>query len=119
MQEWDELIKEQQDRKKRIESLIKKFVGGAALIGAAILLTGFYEGDQQRVEETYTVKHGDTIWSIGEEYIHKNTGGRRYLPEFVEGIKEMNPWVKEQGYIIHAGDKIQISYWIKKPADAE
>jgi hypothetical protein len=115
MRDFKEKVHAKRARKRRIE----KTIIGAALIGTALITAGFYNGDQQRVEETYTVKHGDTIWSIGEEYIHKNTGGRRYLPEFVEGIKEMNPWVKENDYIIHAGDKIQISYWIKKPADAE
>jgi hypothetical protein len=115
MRDFKEKVRVKRTRKRRIE----KMIIGAALIGTALIAAGFYNGDQQRVEETYTVKHGDTIWSIGEEYIHKNTGGRRYLPEFVEGIKEMNPWVKENDYIIHAGDKIQISYWIKKPADAE
>ena len=112
--EWDELIKEQRDRKKRIESVVKKCLTGAALIGAAVVCAGFYEGDQERVEITYVVQPGDTIWHIGEEHIKLNTGGRRYLPEFVEGIKELNPWVKENDYVIHAGDKIRISYWIKK-----
>ena len=59
--EWDELIKEQQDRKKRLESLIKKFVGGVALIGAAVLLTGFYEGDQVQVETVHKVQKGETL----------------------------------------------------------
>ncbi len=112
--EWDELIKEQQDRKKRIEAVVKKCLTAAALIGAAVVCAGFYEGDQERVEITYVVQPGDTIWHIGEEHIKLNTGGRRYLPEFVEGIKELNPWVKENDYVIHAGDKIRISYWIKK-----
>jgi hypothetical protein len=119
MRDFKEKVQVKRARKRRIESAVKKILTTGAFVGAALIAAGFYNGDQQRVEETYTVKHGDTIWSIGEEYIHKNTGGRRYLPEFVEGIKEMNPWVKENDYIIHAGDKIQISYWIKKPADAE
>jgi nucleoid-associated protein YgaU len=117
MGEWDELIKEQQDRKKRIEAVVKKCLTGAAIIGAAVLLTGFYDGDQVRVETVYTVQPGDTLWRIGEEHIKLNTGGRRYLPEFVEGIKELNPWVKENDYVIHAGDKIRISYWVKKASD--
>ena len=72
MQEWDELIKEQQDRKKRIETVVKKCLTGAVLIGATVLLTGFYDGDQELVEETYTVQKGDTLRHIAEEYLPKN-----------------------------------------------
>lgn len=115
MQEWDELIKEQQDRKKRLESLIKKLVGGAALIGAAVLLTGFYEGDQQLVEETYVVKKGDTLRHIAEKYLEKNTGGRRYILEFEEGIIENNPALQRgNSGNIHPGQKLKITYWVKK-----
>ena len=96
---------------------IKKAAAVATLVGAALLTAGYYHGDQQRVEITYTVQPGDTLWHIGEEHIKLNTGGRRYLPEFIEGIKEMNPWIKEQDYNIHPGDKIKISYWVK--ADKE
>ena len=116
--EWDELIKEQQDRKKRLESLIKKFVGGVALIGAAVLLTGFYEGDQVQVETVHKVQKGETLWSISEDYLKKNTGGRRYIMEFMEGVKELNPWIKENGYVVHPGDRVRVNYWIKKEPGA-
>ena len=112
--EWDELIKEQQDRKKRLESLIKKFVGGAALIGAAVLLTGFYEGDQVQVETVHKVQKGETLWSISEDYLKKNTGGRRYILEFMSGIRELNPWLTETKDQIQPGDKITIRYWVKE-----
>ena len=112
--EWDELIKEQQDRKKRIESLIKKFVGGVALIGAAVLLTGFYEGDQVQVETVHKVQKGETLWSISEDYLKKNTGGRRYILEFMSGIRELNPWLTETKDQIQPGDSITIRYWVKK-----
>ena len=90
--------------------------GAACLVlaAAAFFFCGMYDGDQVLVEDTYIVQPGDTIWGIGEKYLPLNTGGRRYLPEFVEGIKELNPWVKEQGYNIHPGDKIRVNYWIKK-----
>ena len=112
--EWDELIKEQQDRKKRLESLIKKFVGGVALIGAAVLLTGFYKGDQVQVETVHKVQKGETLWSISEDYLKKNTGGRRYILEFMSGIRELNPWLTETKDQIQPGDKITIRYWVKE-----
>lgn len=114
MQEWDELIKEQQDRKKWIESAVKKFVGGVALIGAAVLLTGFYDGDQVQVETVHKVQKGETLWSISEDYLKRNTGGRRYILEFKEGIKELNPWLVESKEQIQPGDKITIRYWVKQ-----
>lgn len=114
MKDFMERIEEARARKRGIESALKKFLAGTAIIGAAVICAGFYDGDQVRVETVYTVQEGDTLWHIGEEHIKLNTGGRRYLPEFVEGIKELNPWVKENDYVIHAGDKIRISYWIKK-----
>jgi nucleoid-associated protein YgaU len=114
MQEWNNLIKEQQNRKKRLESLIKKFIGGVALIGAAVLLTGFYEGDQVQVETVHKVQKGETLWSISEDYLKKNTGGRRYILEFKEGIKELNPWLCDTHEQIQPGDSIVIRYWVKK-----
>ena len=88
------------------------------LAAAAFFFCGAYKGDQELIEDTYIVQPGDTIWSIGETYLPLNTGGRRYLPEFVEGIKELNPWVVEQRYNIHPGDKIRVNYWIKKEPGA-
>lgn len=85
------------------------FIG--ALVGCAFLAAGYYSGNQERVEITYIVKPGDTLWSIGEHHLPLNTGGRRYLPEFIEGIKELNPQIQKNGYIIQPGDKIQIAYW--------
>ncbi len=104
-----------QDRKKRIEAVVKKCLTGAVLIGAAVLLTGFYDGDQELVEETYTVKKGDTLRHIAEQYLEKNTGGRRYILEFEEGIIENNPELQNgNSGNIHPGQEIKITYWVKK-----
>lgn len=114
MKDFMERVEEARAHKRGIESALKKFLAGTAIIGAAVICAGFYDGDQVRVETVYTVQPGDTLWLISEEYLQKNTGGRRYIMEFMEGIKELNPWIKENNYVIHPGDKIRVNYWIKK-----
>ena len=113
-EQWCKALKERRAKQKRRESVIKKVVAGAALVGAAVICAGFYEGDQVRVETVYTVQPNDTLWSISEEYLKRNTGGRRYILEFKEGIKELNPWLVDTHEQLQVGDKIKISYWIKK-----
>jgi len=62
-------------------------------------------------EEIYTVKAGDTMESIAQEYMKKNTYGPRESHEFIEGILELNNMSVAD---IHVGDKLRINYWIKK-----
>ena len=107
-------VEEARANKRSIESALKKFLAGTAIIGIAVICAGFYDGDQVRVETVYTVQPGDTLWSISEEYLQKNTGGRRYILEFMSGIREVNPWLLETKDQVHPGDKVTISYWIKK-----
>ena len=63
------------------------------------------------VEDTYTVKTGDTLASIAQEYIKKNTYGPRGLDEFIEGILELNDKLATD---ISVGDKLRINYWVKE-----
>ena len=115
MKDFLKQVEEARTRKRGIESVVKKCLTGAVLIGAAVLLTGFYEGDQQLVEETYVVKKGDTLRHIAETYLEKNTGGRRYILEFEEGIIENNPTLQHgNSGNIHPGQKLKITYWVKK-----
>lgn len=90
--------------------------GAACLLLAAtaFFFCGAYNGDQILVEDTHIVQQGDTLWSISETYMKKNTGGRRYIMEFMEGVKELNPWIKENGYTIHPGDRVRVNYWVKQ-----
>ena len=87
-------------------------VSGGAL--AVTLLTGAYSGDQKLVETVYTVKNGDTLRDISEMFLPLNTGGRRYILEFEEGIVELNPELWENRGSIYPGQEIRINYWVKE-----
>ena len=90
---------------------------GGAFVGVAALCSGavnpWDDGGAVLVEEVYTVKAGDTLWDIAEEYVTKNTGTRRYILEYKEGIYENNPWLVERGGLIRPGDKLTLTYWVK------
>ena len=99
----------------------KKAVAGAAIALAAIICAGaasdHAQGDVRDavlVEEVYTVKNGDTLWGIAEEYIKKNTGSRRYILEYKEGIYENNPWLVDRKGLIRPGDELRMTYWAKE-----
>ena len=98
---------------------VKKVIVGCVLAGLAILLAGaasepWNDGKNAvLVEEVYTVRPGDTIWDIAEEYCAKNTATRRYILEYKSGIEELNPWLVERKGAIYPGDKLVLTYWVK------
>jgi len=98
---------------------VKKVIVGCALAGLAILFAGAADEpwDDKRtavlVEEVYVVKPGDTLWGISETYLRKNTGTRRYILEYKEGIYENNPWLVERKGLIQPGDQLVLTYWKK------
>ena len=108
------MVEKQRRRKRFVELAIKKTIICGAVIGAAYLSMGYCSGEQELVEETYTVQPGDTLWAIAETYLQKNTGGRRYILEFKQGIIELNPDLQHGNVILHPGDQIRINYWIAK-----
>lgn len=96
---------------------MKKVIAIAALAGAAVLLTGAKPHGLTEpvfVEEVYMVKPGDTVWSIAEEYVKKNTYNRRYILEYIEGIKENNPWLPDRKSQLQPGDELIMTYWVTK-----
>lgn len=97
----------------------KPMLVGGAFVAAAVLCAGVVnpQGDGRDVvlvEEVYTVRPGDTIWGIAEEYVAKNTGTRRYILEYKSGMEELNPWLLERKGEIYPGDKITVTYWVKE-----
>ena len=96
----------------------KKVVTGVAIALAAIICAGAATHDDGRgvvlVEEVYVVKPGDTLWSISETYLAKNTGTRRYILEYKSGIEELNPWLLERHGMIYPGDRLTLTYWVKE-----
>ena len=92
---------------------------GGAFVGVAALCSGavnpWDDGKEAiiLIEEVYTVKAGDTLWDIAEEYVAKNTGTRRYILEYKSGIEELNPWLLDRAGMIYPGDKLTLTYWVK------
>ena len=94
----------------------KSVMIGGAFVAVAALCSGAvnpWDDGNVLVEETYVVKAGDTLWDIAETYCSKNTGTRRYILEYKEGIYENNPWLVERKGLICPGDEIKVTYWVK------
>ena len=102
-----------------MHEFLKPVLIGGALVAAASLFSGavnpWDDGKNAvLVEETYTVRPGDTIWGIAEEYCAKNTATRRYILEYKAGMEENNPWLVERRGEIYPGDEIKVTYWVKE-----
>jgi hypothetical protein len=61
-----------------------------ALLILALSSCGAAEPKGTLTTETYIVQPGDTLWSISEKYITKNTAGPRDIREFYHMVIEIN-----------------------------
>lgn len=75
------------------------------------------------VEEVYVVQKNDTLWTVGEKFIVKNTYSRRDLREFTEGLYEANyddvfrdreaqGWARPKEVFV--GDTLRVRYWVRE-----
>ena len=99
--------------------VIKSVLIGGAFVALAALFSGAAEQgtDAVLVEEIYTVRPGDTIWGIAETYLQKNTGTRRYILEYKSDMEALNPWLLDRKGLIHPGDEIRVTYWVKEETE--
>ena len=66
----------------------------------------------QLVEAEYTVQAGDSLESIAQAYMAKNTYGPRELKEFKSGIVQLNDWLLTRD--LQAGDNVKVNYWVSQ-----
>lgn len=85
-----------------------------AVIIVALTSCGSTEPKATLVSETYIVQSGDTLWTIADHYMAKNTYGTRDIREFYHGIIELNydsVFASRPDRMIHPGDRLLINYW--------
>lgn len=91
------------------------YVFSLVLIMAFVLGMGEQGKKLELVTVQHTVRQGETLWDIGEKYITPD----RYMPEFVEGIYELNydrVFVKREKNgaprrSVYPGDVLEIHFW--------
>lgn len=113
------IVKAKKRMRQRKDARILRGIKKAAIIAALGITTlislGAVDGkDYELVEETYIVQRGDTLWTIGEAFMAKNTYGDRYLPEFVQGIIQNNEELVQSHGQVEPGQKLRITYWVEK-----
>ena len=61
------------------------------------------------VHVSYEAQEGNTLESMAEKYMQKNTYGVRDFYEFKEGIRDINDWLLTRD--VKKGDVLRINYW--------
>ncbi|MDF2563900.1 MAG: Peptidoglycan-binding lysin protein [Massilibacillus sp.] len=110
--------------RRQVVNGLKKLVIGCLMAGGVLVLTGGVKDNHAKyalVQDVYTVERGDTLWSIADTYMKKNTYGPREIREFMYGIIELNYDDVFKGrdcnYYVYPNDKIKINYWIERKDD--
>lgn len=80
---------------------MKKSIICAGLIGLAVITSGFFGQDREYTEFVYTVKPGDTVWTLAEANC-----GSQYVLSYIDVLKERNPELNDSNLQIHPGDKL-------------
>ena len=103
-----------------MREFLKVALVGGAFVAAASLLSGatgelFADGrNTVLVEEVYTVRPGDTLWDIAEEYCAEEHGHAAVHPRIQGGdggAESVADGAKEGDL---PGDKIKVTYWVKE-----
>ncbi len=84
---------------------IKKAIICGLLIGAAVITSGWAAPEKTFTESEYTVRAGDTLWSIAEENC-----GDIYIMEYMDIMKDKNPGLRENHGQIRAGEVLVIPH---------
>ena len=87
------------------------FCANISYAGEVIYSHEQYNKEAIYVQESYKVGKDETLDTITDEYIKKNTYGKREHKEFKQGIIELNQWLLVKR--LEEGDVLDIRYWRK------
>ena len=88
---------------------MKKLLLIAAVVAFGAINLSACTREPEFASETYTVKAGDTVWTIAEHYRNVDTRNL-YLLEYKSELEADNPFIREHGGMIYPGDKILVRY---------
>jgi nucleoid-associated protein YgaU len=91
-------------KRYRVKSKARFMTFITALIVAAVIISGFalsggVSGTEKQTYKTVTIKSGDTLWSIAQEYKPADISIRQYIAEITE-INDISPGEIYPGQII-------------------
>ncbi|MBU2701111.1 nucleoid-associated protein YgaU [Sporomusaceae bacterium BoRhaA] len=98
---------------KKFKDYLKVLAWGVFVAVCLTALTGYTRDEVKYVTVTYTVTKSDTLQTIAERFIVKNTGTVRQIDEFREGIRELNFDVIGNDEV-KPGQILKIGWWEKK-----
>lgn len=90
---------------------MKKYVIAFMVIVAAILTTGMYQQEPEKVQVSYLVHNGDTLWEIAGE-LKEKYGDKRDIREIIHYIARDNG-----GSRIFSGQSLNITLEVSKQDD--